>query len=83
MGWLSRGIGWYGFHDAILFNHDDPPSDRIFRYFLNILSLGSCFQDTKMRNSGGGRAIFSEFQVELFPWLDDCMAMDIDTPEDY
>ena len=36
-----------------------------------------------MRNSGGGRAIFSEFQVELFPWLDDCMAMDIDTPEDY
>ena len=31
----------------------------------------------------GGRAIFSEFQVELFPWLDDCMAMDIDTPEDY
>ena len=36
-----------------------------------------------MRNSGGGRAIFSEFQVELFPWLGDCMAMDIDTPEDY
>jgi len=36
-----------------------------------------------MRNSGGGRAIFPEFQVELFPWLDDCMAMDIDTPEDY
>lgn len=31
----------------------------------------------------GGRAIFSEFQVELFPWLDDCMAMDIDAPEDY
>ena len=31
----------------------------------------------------GGRAIFSEFQVELLPWLDDCMAMDIDTPEDY
>ncbi len=31
----------------------------------------------------GGRAIFSEFQVELFPWLDDCMAMDIDNPEDY
>jgi len=21
--------------------------------------------------------------VELLPWLDDCMAMDIDTPEDY
>ena len=31
----------------------------------------------------GGRAVFSEFQVELLPWLDDCMAMDIDTPEDY
>ena len=31
----------------------------------------------------GGRAIFSEFQVELLPWLDDCMAMDVDTPEDY
>lgn len=31
----------------------------------------------------GGRAIFSEFQVELLPWLDDCMALDIDTPEDY
>lgn len=31
----------------------------------------------------GGRAIFSEFQVELLPWLDDYMAMDIDTPEDY
>jgi molybdenum cofactor cytidylyltransferase len=31
----------------------------------------------------GGRAIFSEFRVELLPWLDDCMAMDIDTPEDY
>ncbi len=31
----------------------------------------------------GGRGIFSEFQVELLPWLDDCMAMDIDSPEDY
>ena len=31
----------------------------------------------------GGRAIFSEFQVEHLPWLDDCMALDIDTPEDY
>lgn len=31
----------------------------------------------------GGRAIFSEFRVELLTWLDDCMAMDIDTPEDY
>ena len=31
----------------------------------------------------GGRAIFSEFQVELVPWLDDLMALDIDTPEDY
>ncbi len=47
VGWLSRGIGWYGFHDG------DPPCDRIFRYFLNILSLGSFFQGTKMRNSGG------------------------------
>jgi hypothetical protein len=25
VGWLSRGIGWYRFHDAILFEHDDPP----------------------------------------------------------
>lgn len=31
----------------------------------------------------GGRAITSDFQVELLPWLDDCMALDIDTPEDY
>jgi len=31
----------------------------------------------------GGRAIFSEFQVELVPWLDDLMALDIDTPDDY
>ena len=31
----------------------------------------------------GGRAIFSEFKVEYLPWLDDCMALDIDTPEDY
>ena len=37
----------------------------------------------KVAGDQGGRAIFSEFQVELFPWLDDCMAMDIDTPEDY
>ena len=37
----------------------------------------------KVAGDLGGRAIFSEFQVELFPWLDDCMAMDIDTPEDY
>ena len=29
------------------------PEFLIFRYFLNILSLGSCFQGTKMRNSGG------------------------------
>lgn len=31
----------------------------------------------------GGRAIVGEFPVELLPWLDDRMAMDIDTPEDY
>jgi molybdenum cofactor cytidylyltransferase len=31
----------------------------------------------------GGRAIFSEFQVEFLPWLDDWIGMDIDTPEDY
>ncbi len=36
-----------------------------------------------MTGDQGGRAIFSEFQVEYFPWLDDCMALDIDTPEDY
>ncbi len=52
VGWLSRGIGGYGFHDAILFEHDEPACDRIYRYFLNILSLGSYFQGTKMRNSG-------------------------------
>jgi len=34
VGWLSRGAGWYRFHDAILFEHDDPPCGRIFRYFL-------------------------------------------------
>jgi len=38
---------------------------------------------TEVTGDRGGRAIFSEFQVELLPWLDDCMAMDIDTPEDY
>ena len=47
VGWLSQGIGWYGFHN------DDPACYRIFRYFLNILSLGSFFQGTKMRNSRG------------------------------
>jgi molybdenum cofactor cytidylyltransferase len=31
----------------------------------------------------GGRAIVGEFPVELLPWLDDRMAMDTDTPEDY
>ena len=43
VGWLSRGAGWYGFHD-------DPSYDCIFRYFLNIHLLGSFFQGTKMRN---------------------------------
>ena len=38
---------------------------------------------TQVEGDRGGRAIFSEFQVELLPWLDDCMAMDVDTPEDY
>ena len=57
VNWQSRGIGSYGFHDAILFEHDDPPCDRIFRYFLNILSLGSCFQGTKMRNSSEKGAV--------------------------
>lgn len=38
---------------------------------------------TKVTGDKGGRAIFSEFQVELLPWLDEWMAMDIDTPKDY
>jgi len=54
VGWLSRGIGWYGFHN------DDPACDCLFRYFLNILSLGSCFQGTKMRNSG---LIYNQFRL--------------------
>jgi len=37
----------------------------------------------EVRGDQGGRAIFSEFQVELLPWLDECMVLDIDTPEDY
>ena len=41
VGWLSQGISWYGFHN------DDPACDRIFRYFLNILSLVSCFRALK------------------------------------
>ena len=37
----------------------------------------------EVKGDQGGRAIFSEFQLDLLPWLDDCMALDIDTPEDY
>jgi len=51
VGWLSRGAGWYGFHD------DDPSNDCIFRYFLNIHLLGSFFQGTKMRNPSDKYAV--------------------------
>jgi len=27
VGWLLRGMGWYRFHYAILFEHNDPPYD--------------------------------------------------------
>lgn len=31
----------------------------------------------------GGRAIFSRHQVTWLPWLDNSLAIDVDTPEDY
>ncbi len=44
--------------DIIPWTRELAPDFLIFQYFLNILSLGSCFEDTKMRNSGG-------FQLKL------------------
>ncbi len=56
---------------------NDRRANPVFFPKLTLEKLGQVAGDQ------GGRAIFSEFRVELFPWLDDCMAMDIDTPEDY
>jgi len=44
----------------------------------------SCFDNfNKLTGDEGGRQIMSECPVVLFPWLDEMMAMDIDTLEDY
>ncbi len=44
----------------------------------------SCFDKfDQLTGDQGGRQIMSECPVALFPWLDELMAMDIDTPEDY
>ena len=56
---------------------DDRKANPVFFPKQTLKRLG------QVKGDQGGRAIFSEFQVELLPWLDDWMAMDIDTPEDY
>ena len=44
----------------------------------------SCFDKFDiLTGDQGGRQIMSECPVLLYPWLDEMMAMDIDTPEDY
>lgn len=44
----------------------------------------SCFDNfNKLTGDEGGRQIMSEYSVVLLPWLDEMMAMDIDTLEDY
>ena len=44
----------------------------------------SCFEKFEvLTGDQGGRQIMSECPVVLFPWLDEMMAKDIDTPEDY
>lgn len=44
----------------------------------------SCFDKFRvLTGDQGGRQIMSECPVVLFPWLDEMMALDIDTPEDY
>lgn len=37
----------------------------------------------QLRGDQGGRAILNQFQVTLLEWLDEDMAGDIDTPEDF
>jgi CTP:molybdopterin cytidylyltransferase MocA len=37
----------------------------------------------ELEGDQGGRAIFGEFPVAQLPWLDEEMALDIDTREDY
>jgi molybdenum cofactor cytidylyltransferase len=37
----------------------------------------------EIKGDVGGRAIFSKFLVTQFPWHDERLAFDIDTPEDY
>ena len=44
----------------------------------------SCFQlFEKLEGDAGGRQIISASPHTTFPWLDDWMSRDIDTPEDY
>jgi molybdenum cofactor cytidylyltransferase len=44
----------------------------------------SCFQlFEKLEGDTGGRQIISACPHTTFPWLDDWMSRDIDTPEDY
>jgi len=37
----------------------------------------------ELQGDQGGRAVLGEFPTVQLPWLDDDMALDIDTPEDY
>ena len=37
----------------------------------------------QLQGDQGGRAVMGEFPAVQLPWLDDDMALDIDTPEDY
>ncbi len=36
-----------------------------------------------IRGDVGGKAIFSKFQVNSIPWVDESILIDVDTPEDY
>ena len=36
----------------------------------------------KLKGEAGGRQVFHQFQVEYLEWLDDLMALDVDTEED-
>ncbi|MCW5875770.1 MAG: nucleotidyltransferase family protein [Anaerolineales bacterium] len=37
----------------------------------------------ELQGDVGGRALFSRFPVTWIPWLDNSLAIDVDTPEDY
>ena len=49
---ILSSLGFSICHPELLLRRILAPEFLSFRYFLNILSLGSCFQSTKMRNFG-------------------------------